>query len=102
MIKKIKDIAEFEKQDGNYKLLTVTTANCGACKMMAPILAEIQETTEFEVFEIDGIANKQAVTELKVQTVPAILVYIDDELVDRFLGYIPAAKLQNELVALID
>lgn len=72
---------------------------CGPCRMLSPILEEIEQEKSF-----DGIILKIDVDELPniaarygIQTIPMLFYFVDGSLTKRISGYMPKEDLLKNL-----
>lgn len=69
---------------------------CGPCKMLAPILEEINEEGT-PVFKIDVDQDGDFAKELGVRGVPTTLIYKDGNLVNKVDGFVPKQVLLEKI-----
>ena len=72
---------------------------CGPCKAMAPILEEIalEKSGELTVSKVDVDAHPVLAREHSVQSIPTMILFVDGEAVQRFVGAKAKAALLEEL-----
>ena len=73
---------------------------CGPCKMMAGLFDKLaSETTDvtFTAFEVVTDEDKALAVKLGVSSVPAFLIYKDNELQTMFVGAYPLSVLKTKL-----
>ena len=98
--------ADFEAQVEKHPGLTVVdfwATWCGPCRMIAPILDQL--ATEYDgkvrVAKLDVDSNQKTTTRFNVRSIPAMLFFKDDKLVDQVIGAVPkpalAAKFAQHL-----
>lgn len=101
MIKHITDDS-FEKEVINKKgvYLVDFYANwCGPCMMLSPILEEIGNSRAgYNILEMDIDENPRVVSDLCIDTIPAICIYKDGILVDKEIGFME----KDEILKLYD
>ncbi len=69
---------------------------CGPCRMLAPILAELEEAYPAVKFCKINVDNERALAEqFKVQSIPMVAFVKDNTFVDVSIGYVPRAKLAD-------
>jgi thioredoxin 1 len=72
---------------------------CGPCKMIAPVLEELD--TEFEgkikITKLDVDENQETAAKFGVMSIPTLLVLIDGEVVDKVVGFQPKEALASVL-----
>lgn len=73
---------------------------CGPCKMIAPVLEEVDAAVEgkAKVVKVDVDDNQTTAAQFGVMSIPTLIVFKDGEAVDKVVGFNPKEKL----VALIE
>lgn len=83
---------EFIKE--GFTILDVYGTHCGPCKMLAKVLEEISFEYPFiNILKINSDENKEFTKEYKITGVPKVFFYKDGEIVDSFVGFMPAQKI---------
>jgi thiol-disulfide isomerase/thioredoxin len=80
------------------KVIRFTADWCGPCKMYAPIFERVKalvEGWEFEAINVDEDADLAA--KYQIRNIPATIIKINDEVVDRFIGVITEDQLVKKL-----
>ena len=96
MIKYINE-NEFEvevlKEDG-VVVVDFSAAWCGPCKMMAPILEQVQDKIKnVKIIKVDVDENPNLADEYEVRNIPTIKVFKEGEVVSTKVGFLPKASL---------
>ncbi|WP_377890429.1 thioredoxin [Alkalihalobacillus sp. R86527] len=62
---------------------------CGPCKMIAPVLEELDEETgeELKIVKLDVDANPETAKKFDVMSIPTLLFLKDGELVENAVGF---------------
>lgn len=70
---------------------------CGPCRAIAPVLVEIVEASEGRVvlMKVNVDENPALAARYGIQSIPTILVFKEGTLVDRIVGAVPKAVLQD-------
>ncbi|MDP4087625.1 MAG: thioredoxin [Bacillota bacterium] len=72
---------------------------CGPCKMIAPVLEELD--TEFDgkvkITKLDVDENQETAAKFGVMSIPTLLVLKDGEVVDKVVGFQPKEALAGVL-----
>ena len=101
MIIHVNDLQEFNEKIGKGRVLVDFFATwCGPCKMLAPVLEDIdskQEAGELLIVKVDvdeapGIAMK-----FGIQSIPTLILFEDGKVVKHSLGYMPKPQLLSFL-----
>jgi len=73
---------------------------CGPCKMIAPVLEELDsELSEtVKIVKIDVDENQETAGKFGVMSIPTLIVLKDGEVVDKVVGFQPKEAL-SELLA---
>ncbi|ANC78081.1 thioredoxin 1 [Fictibacillus halophilus] len=67
---------------------------CGPCKMIAPVLEEVdQEMEEVKVVKLDVDENQETAGKYGVMSIPTLLVFKDGQVVDQVVGFQPKEAL---------
>ncbi|WP_270179514.1 thioredoxin [Alkalihalobacillus sp. CinArs1] len=71
---------------------------CGPCKMIAPVLEELDaEMTDVKVVKIDVDENQETASKFGVMSIPTLLVFKNGEVVDQVVGFQPKEALAQTL-----
>ena len=101
MIIHVNSLEEFNEKIATGRVLVDFYATwCGPCKMLAPILEEIDERKEagdllivkVDVDEVDVIAAK-----FGIQSIPTLILFENGQAIKTTLGYMPKPQLLNFL-----
>ncbi len=61
---------------------------CGPCKMIAPVLDELdEEEKDLKVVKLDVDSNPETARKYDVMSIPTLLFFKDGELVDNAVGF---------------
>ncbi|MFX3623985.1 MAG: thioredoxin [Ectobacillus sp.] len=68
---------------------------CGPCKMIAPVLEEIDAEMgdKVKVVKVDVDENQETAAKFGVMSIPSLFVMKDGQVVDKTLGYQPKEAL---------
>lgn len=80
-----------------------TAAWCAPCRVYAPVVEAAARAYEgrLRVFQMDADANQATSIRLGVRNLPSIVVLRDGVVVDRIVGAMPQARLNERLDALL-
>lgn len=95
MINVTKDTFQSEVLDAKGTVLVDFWASwCGPCKMMAPVLDEIDaERPDVKVAKVNVDEEMELAMQYKVSAIPALLVFKDGNLSNRTMGVQPKEDL---------
>lgn len=63
---------------------------CGPCKMMSPVLEEVEEEIEaLTVVKVDTDENGALAAKFGVQSIPNMILFKDGKVVDQLIGFTP-------------
>lgn len=97
MVKEITD-ATFEQETSEGLVLTDFWATwCGPCRMVAPVLEEIQEERgeALKIVKMDVDENPETPGSFGVMSIPKLLIKKDGEVVETIIGYRPKEELDE-------
>jgi len=68
---------------------------CGPCKMIAPLLEEIdgEMSDKVKIVKLNTDENQGTAGQFGVMSIPTLLLFKDGELVDKTIGYQPKESL---------
>ena len=84
-----------EKLGKGYQVVNAFATWCGPCKMMAPGLEELSNTTE--VFKVDIDESREYAQKMGIQGVPTTFIYKDGQLLDTLVGFQPKEVIEAKL-----
>lgn len=83
------------------KLIDFWAAWCGPCKVMNPIIEEIEkeygDKITVEKYNVDEPQNQEVVQKYQVMAMPSYFVEKDGQVVEQFIGAQPKSKLTSAL-----
>jgi thioredoxin 2 len=76
---------------------------CGPCRMIAPVLQDMaaRHAGRLKVVKVDVDANPQLGARFRAQSIPLLVALRDGEEVDRIVGALPPAALEQRLAPLL-
>ncbi|MBM0067166.1 thioredoxin [Alkalicoccobacillus gibsonii] len=68
---------------------------CGPCKMIAPVLEELDSEMgdKIKIAKLDVDENQETAGKYSVMSIPTLLVFKDGEVVDQVVGFQPKEAL---------
>ncbi len=76
---------------------------CGPCRMISPIIAELAQAYDgrITVGKCDVEENETLAEEFGIRNIPTILFFKNGEVVDKLVGAVAKAKLEEKFQALL-
>jgi thioredoxin 1 len=69
---------------------------CGPCKMLTPILEELDlEYSEVDFFKIDADSNTELARELEISSLPTVMIWRNGEVIAKQIGAKPKALMRK-------
>ena len=97
MIIHIKNYEEFKEYiSNNACFVDFYTSWCGPCKMLSPIIEELDENGSFgdiKVLKIDAEEVPDVSREYRIQAVPTLMLFKNGEVVKTAMGYMSDSDL---------
>ena len=87
---------QFKKEINSGKvLLDFYTTWCGPCRMLSPVLEELEEKTNIKILKIDvdDENNIEIVRDFNIQSIPSLFLLTDGRVIKSSLGYMPLDRL---------
>ncbi|MBB6282775.1 thioredoxin [Geobacillus subterraneus] len=68
---------------------------CGPCRMIAPVLEELDQEMgdKVKIVKVNVDENQETASKFGVMSIPTLLVFKNGELVDKAIGYQPKEAL---------
>lgn len=92
--------ATFEAETGAGLVLVDFWAPwCGPCKMIAPVLEELDAELgeKVKIVKVDVDENQESAGKFGVMSIPTLLIMKDGEVVDKVVGFQPKEALAERL-----
>jgi len=71
---------------------------CGPCRMVAPVLAEINsEREDLRVVKLNVDENQQTAVRFEVMSIPTMIMFKQGQVVKKLIGAQPKARIEAEL-----
>ena len=71
---------------------------CGPCKMIGPVLEEISQELDIKVEKVDVDQHLEIAKNFAIMSVPTILIYKNNEIVDKLIGFMPKDELKEKIM----
>ncbi|MCY7352767.1 MAG: thioredoxin [Cytophagaceae bacterium] len=74
---------------------------CGPCKMIGPVVEELAGEYEGKavVAKMDVDANSKIPAQLGIRSIPTLMIFKNGQMVDKVIGAVPKAVLNQKLAA---
>lgn len=72
---------------------------CGPCKMIAPVLEELDSELgeKLKIVKLDVDDNQETAAKYGVMSIPTLLLFKDGEVIDKVVGFQPKEALSARL-----
>lgn len=72
---------------------------CGPCRMMSPILEEVQKDMgeKVKIYKVDVDESENLARQFGIMSIPTILIYKDGEIVNKHIGLWMKDSMMEEL-----
>ena len=92
-----KDFEEVVLKNEKVVLLDAFATWCGPCKMLVPVLEELESATSdwLEIVKANVDEADEIAANLQVTGIPALFVFKNGELVDKTMGYQSLEELND-------
>lgn len=60
---------------------------CGPCRMLAPVLEQLDKEMDIVIGKIDVDSEEELAMQFKIQSIPALFVIKDGKITNKSLGY---------------
>ncbi|MCR4562088.1 MAG: thioredoxin [Bacilli bacterium] len=96
MILKITDVAEFNKETAEGRVLVDFYADwCGPCKMLKPSVEKLaEEHPEIKVIEVNVDEAGELAARYRINSIPSLIYFEGGKPVDQSIGFIPEPRLK--------
>ena len=104
-VENIIEITSKEQFDEAVKSETLTVVDfwavwCGPCRVLKPLLHKIAgEHPEIQLLTVDVDANQELAAEYDINSIPAVFMFKNGEIVDNFVGVMPENEILEKIEA---
>lgn len=84
---------ESETNSQEYVLVDFFATWCGPCKMMGPVLADLDKDNLIKICKCDVDKNNSIALRYQVQSIPTLILFKKGEPIATLNGYTPKEKL---------
>lgn len=68
---------------------------CGPCKMLAPVLEELDKEVEIKIAKVNVDDNQESAGRFGVMSIPTLILFKDGQPVDKVVGFKSKEDLKN-------
>ncbi len=87
MIKLNPSVKEFNELTSSGKTLVDFWASwCGPCRMQAPIVEKLAETTDVKVIKVDVDQDDELSMDFQVSSIPTLVLFDNGVVIEKFVG----------------
>lgn len=74
---------------------------CGPCRMIAPVLEEMDQELgdQLKIVKVNVDENPQTASQFGVMSIPTLLLFKNNEVVDKAVGFMPKEALMDKVQA---
>ena len=73
---------------------------CGPCRVLKPLLHKIaSEHPEIQLLTVDVDSNQELASEYDINSIPAVFMFKNGEMVDNFIGVMPENEILEKIEA---
>ena len=94
--------AQFDEATKSEKLTIVDfwAVWCGPCRVLKPLLHKIAgEHPEIQLLTVDVETNGDLAAEYNINSIPAVFMFKNGQIVDSFVGFIPENEILEKIEA---
>ena len=74
-------------------LVDFWAAWCGPCRMLAPVLEELDGREDFKIVKVDVDAEPALAARFGIESIPTLLLFRSGQLVNRSVGLVSQAEI---------
>ncbi len=99
------EITSKNQFDGAIESETLTIVDfwavrCGPCRVLKPLLHKIAgEHPEIQLLTVDVDANQELAAQYDINSIPAVFMFKNGEIVDSFVGVMPENEILEKIEA---
>jgi len=84
-------------------LVDFYSPTCGPCRMIAPVVETLAQdyAGRLLVFKIDTSSQQMSAARFQIRGVPTLLFFKNGHLVDRLVGAVPRAEIEQRITTLL-
>lgn len=93
----LKTFEEKVKKSKTAVLVDFFATWCGPCQAMSPIIDELADEKEYEVYKVDVDENNDLASSYEIASIPTVVIFKDGKEVNRLQGLQNKENLLKEL-----
>ncbi len=97
MVKEIHSQEELNNINKGVVVVDCYALWCGPCKMLAPIIEELSESTSYSFYKVDVDNANDIANNYQIFSIPTLLIFKDNKLIDKLVGFRPKDALLQYL-----
>ncbi len=74
-------------------LVDFWAAWCGPCRMLAPVLEELDGREDFKIVKVDVDAEPALATRFGIESIPTLLLFRNGQLMNRSVGLVSQTEI---------
>lgn len=86
---------DIETKQSGVTVVDFWAAWCGPCRMMNPVLEELDSEGQVKVYKVNVDEQQQLASQHQIQSIPTILVYKDGVEQGEIVGAMPLTQLKE-------
>ncbi len=98
-------MTEENKTSPHIEFIDFWAAWCGPCKIMAPVLDEIETTYKDKItlskYDVDADTSREMVEKYNIMSIPTYLLLKDGQVAEQFIGVQPKEVITKKLDSLL-
>jgi len=86
---------DFNELTKNKVLVDFYATWCGPCRMLSPVLDSLSEEVDIDIIKIDVDKHNDLAREYGVMSIPALILFENNNELKRFLGFMDKEKIKE-------